>query len=227
MAEGSCPQVFVVDHPINNAPPPVNQKPLWRRARKSLVVPLFGLIMFGLILEAIFIYRLYKRTEVRLVSVPDAAHVVWAEWKFLSFSTSLKVERPMAHLQGSQTFREDGVVEWVKMDEGFNNGMDYNTTGLVIKTKGFYYLYSKVHFQKTDNCAMVNHKVIKNTTKYGLPIDLLKSKRYRGNKEKEKDLWNSFLAGIFKLETGDHIYVKLDKGLYAEPDNVFGAFMLS
>lgn len=252
MAEGSCPQVFVVDRPINCAPPPIKHKSLWRRARKSLLLPLFGLVMFGLVLEGIFIYRLYKRTEAFSLFVSSSrlqnqsiGHIMGQVGTLVSNEVPLHAEekRPMAHLQGSGASGEDGVVQWEKSNDGFISNMDYNSSGLVIRTRGFYYLYSKVHFQETENCVIVNHRVIRNTTKYGEPIALMKSKSLNCRNElqnqkkkdsnsgvtqlhKEMDLWNSFLAGIFELEAGDHVFVTLDRGLYLA-DNFFGAFMMS
>lgn len=45
-----------------------------------------------------------------------------------------------------------------------------------------------------------------------------------------EDLWNSFLAGIFSLETGDEIFVIVDNINKMRPgttDNLMGAFMIS
>lgn len=46
----------------------------------------------------------------------------------------------------------------------------------------------------------------------------------------EQDLWQSFLAGIFKLDSGDKIFVKLENIKKMRPgptDNFMGAFMIS
>ncbi|XP_072319717.1 tumor necrosis factor ligand superfamily member 14-like [Eucyclogobius newberryi] len=258
MAEGSCPQVFVVDQPTIRTQLPIRQKPLWKRARKSLHLPLLGLLMLGLVLEGIFIYRIHKSTEVLFKFHPQlqnpsspippdgkkSGQLGALETNEVPIGTLHPQEntgRPMAHLQGilivivgSNTMDVEGVVQWVK-GEGFADHMDFNSSGLVIKASGFYYLYSKVHFQETEDCVMVNHRVTKNTTEYGRPIDLMKSKSLhcrnerpnQKNLKQDTDLWNSFLAGVFKLETGDHIFVTLDKGLYPGPaDNFFGAFKI-
>lgn len=55
--------------------------------------------------------------------------------------------------------------------------MGYNHSGLLIEERGYYYLYSNVHIQETEDCAVVTHRVFRNTTAYGLPIELMKSKR--------------------------------------------------
>ncbi|KAK7930160.1 hypothetical protein WMY93_006555 [Mugilogobius chulae] len=267
MAEDSSPQVFVVDQSTSSIQVPIRRKPLWKRARNGLIMPLFGVMLFGLVLEGIFIYRLHKRTEMLYLSQdpqqnrtdpqpPEGyklgQHESLASNEILARLRQQEItDRPMAHLQGEKlcfimyfivivgadTPGEGGLLHWVKNNYGFVSHLEYNKSGLVIKSSGFYYLYSKVHFQETDDCGMVKHTVFKNTTEYGLPITLMMSKNLhchnerpnqKKEKEKEKDLWNSFLAGIFKLETGDHIYVTLDNGLYPGPaDNFFGAFKMS
>lgn len=68
MAESSCPQVFVVDTHASYAQRPIKQKPLWKRVSRKLLLPLLGLVTFGLVIEGIFIYTLYEKTEVRPVS---------------------------------------------------------------------------------------------------------------------------------------------------------------
>ncbi|KAJ0050431.1 hypothetical protein NL108_003651 [Boleophthalmus pectinirostris] len=253
MAEDRGPQIFVVDQPTSNTQLPIRQKPLWMRAQHKLILPLFAVVMFGLALEGIYIYRLHKRTEELFLShhlqlqnqsspheaagnkLEQVAPIMSNEVPTELLHPQEITERPMAHLQGSDTVGEDGVVQWVKNSDGFISHIGYNSSGLVIKRNGFYYLYSKVHFQETEDCVMVNHRVIRNTTEYGLPIELMKSeslhcrneRQNQKNSRKQTDLWNSFLAGVFKLETGDHIFVKLDKGLYPGPDdNFFGAFKI-
>ncbi|XP_055081273.1 uncharacterized protein LOC117378238 [Periophthalmus magnuspinnatus] len=251
MADDSCPQIFVVDQPTNNTQQPVRQKPLWKRARKNLLLPLFGLVMFGLALEGVFIYRLHKRTEALFLShqqlqnqsspLSPTGNTLEQVGPKMSYEAPAGLshpqkatERSMAHLQGSNSSDKDGVVQWLKNSDSFTSNIEYNSSGLLIKTDGFYYLYSKVHFSQAEDCVMVNHMVMRNTTAYGLPIELMKSKSFHCRNERpnqkrtmEPDLWNSFLAGIFKLETGDHIFVMLDRGLHAGPaDNFFGAFKI-
>lgn len=109
--------------------------------------------------------------------------------------------------------------------------MGYNHSGLLIEERGYYYLYSNVHIQETEDCAVVTHRVFRNTTAYGLPIELMKSKslhcRSKPHQKTEKNLSKSFLAGLFLLESGDLVFVKLDKGWYSEPaDNFLGGFLI-
>uniref|UniRef100_A0AAV2LKT7 THD domain-containing protein n=1 Tax=Knipowitschia caucasica TaxID=637954 RepID=A0AAV2LKT7_KNICA len=212
----------------------------WQKA----AVP--SVVMFGLVLEGIFIYRLHQRTEELFLSQhslqnqsrphPSAGIQMQQLESIESNEIPTAVlhsdgdHRPMAHLQGT-----DGVVQWVRKSESFTSHMGYNSSGLQIQKQGFYYVYSKVHLQETDDCVMVNHRVVRNTTHYGLPIELMRAKSLhcrneRPNQKKWKEdtnLWNSFLAGIFELEIGDHIFVTQDKGLYSGPaDNFFGAFRI-
>lgn len=244
MAESSCPQVFVVDCPTSYAQLPIKKKPIWRRASKRLLVAVLALVVSGLVVEGIFIFHLYKKTENFFLhqnqSSPQTPAVDGKKLEQVGLEEpndlGLKEgnKRPIAHLQGSDAVGQDGVVQWVKNSDGFTRNIGYSNRGMVIEKKGFYFIYSKVHLQETDDCVMVSHRVIRNTTAYyGLPIELMKSKSLHcrnerlNQKPKEKDLWNSFLAGIFKLNSGDLIFVTLDKGLYPGPaDNFLGAVMM-
>lgn len=246
MAENSCPQVFVVERPTSHVQLPIKKKSVWSRASKRLLLPVLALVVSGLVLEGIFIFRLYKKTEgfflhqnpsspkTLAVDGKKLEQVGPEEYNELPIGLEQINERPMAHLQGSDAVGQDGVVQWVKNSDGFTSHIEYNKTGLVIEKNGFYFIYSKVHLQETKDCVMVSHCVKRNTTAYyGHPIELMKSKSFHCRNErsnqrpKEKDLWNSFLAGIFKLNSGDLIFVTLDKGLYPGPaDNFLGAVML-
>ena len=97
MAEGgvgTCPQVFVVDSQANYVSVPGRKKSRWATAGQKSLLLLVGLALSGLVIEGCFIYRLYKRTEVRLISACDRVmsetSVLGAHgWKFLFSRISL------------------------------------------------------------------------------------------------------------------------------------------
>ncbi|XP_041640380.1 tumor necrosis factor ligand superfamily member 14-like [Cheilinus undulatus] len=153
-------------------------------------------------------------------------------------------QRPFAHLMGANSILdEDNVVQWINDGgETVTRNMSYRDGRLLVEKEGYYYLYSKVTLDAED-CSFFQHEVFKDTKAYGKPIQLMKSKRIhcwtpRSSDETSLDetpphgeeLWNSFLAGIFHLEEGDKVFVRLDskeKKLQATADNLLGAFMIS
>uniref|UniRef100_UPI0037E98E99 tumor necrosis factor ligand superfamily member 14-like isoform X1 n=2 Tax=Semicossyphus pulcher TaxID=241346 RepID=UPI0037E98E99 len=147
-------------------------------------------------------------------------------------------QRPFAHLMGSSvTVDQNKVVQWMNDGgETIKRNMGYSNGRLLVKKDGYYYLYSKVTMDAKDDCSLIQHEVLKNTKAYGKPIQLMKSKRVHcwssspsGEVTRLEDLTNSFLAGIFHLQSGDEVFVKLDgKGNQnpAPADNLMGAFMI-
>lgn len=70
-------------------------------------------------------------------------------------------------------------MQWISEGgDAVTHNMNYNNGRLIVKKEGFYYLYSKVQLNAADDCLLIQHKVIKETTAYGLPIELMKSKRF-------------------------------------------------
>lgn len=133
---------------------------------------------------------------------------------------------------------ESNVVLWVNEGgEAITHNMRYDTGRLLVEKEGYYYLYSKVQLNTADECLLIQHKVMKNTSAYGHSIELMKSKSFRCWTPKPpsqkgsgaEDLWNSFLAGIFHLQSGDKIFVTLENIQKIRPgsvDNFMGAFMI-
>ncbi|XP_074519467.1 tumor necrosis factor ligand superfamily member 14-like [Halichoeres trimaculatus] len=149
-------------------------------------------------------------------------------------------QRPFAHFMGSSlTLDRDNVVHWINNSaDSIRQNMGYRDGRLLVERMGYYYLYSKVSLDAEEQCSFFQHEVWKYTKAYGKPIRLMKSKRPRclthrpSNKNPPvgEDYWNSFLAGIFELQQGDEIYVKLDSKEKRHPDpadNLMGAFMIS
>ncbi|RVE75591.1 hypothetical protein OJAV_G00000430 [Oryzias javanicus] len=147
-------------------------------------------------------------------------------------------KRPFAHLLGpSDVSRENDVVQWV-IDEASINNMQYKKGRLKIQEVGHYYLYSKVQLIAVEECKLIQHKMMKNTSAYGKSIDLMQSKSNRcwipkqtsAKTIQKEELWSSFLAGIFHLHVGDEIFVTVEKTENMRPgptENFMGAFMVS
>ncbi|XP_034544156.1 tumor necrosis factor ligand superfamily member 14-like [Notolabrus celidotus] len=148
-------------------------------------------------------------------------------------------QRPFAQLMGSSlTVDSDNVVQWINNSEdSITQNMGYKNGRLLVEKDGYYYLYSKVSLDVQEPCLFFQHEVWKDTKAYGKPIRLMKSKRhqclthkFKDSQDVLEDYWNSFLAGIFELQRGDEIYIKLDSKQKRHPDpadNLMGAFMIS
>ncbi|XP_024115584.1 tumor necrosis factor ligand superfamily member 14 isoform X1 [Oryzias melastigma] len=148
-------------------------------------------------------------------------------------------KRPFAHLLGpSHVSGEDDVVQWVTDGETGIKNMQYKEGRLKIQEDGHYYLYSKVQLIGVEECKLIQHKVMKNTSAYGMSIDLMQSKSNRcwipkqqsAKTTQKEELWSSFLAGIFHLHNGDEIFVTVEKTENLRPgptENFMGAFMVS
>ncbi|XP_037617974.1 tumor necrosis factor ligand superfamily member 10-like isoform X1 [Sebastes umbrosus] len=150
-------------------------------------------------------------------------------------------QRPFAQLIGSNTPKgENNVVLWLNTaGETVTNNMVYENGRLIVEKDGYYYLYSKVTLNSSEECVLIQHKVMKGTKAYGNKIELMKSKSIRCGTRTTKsssakasdreDRWNSFLAGIFHLRSGDTIFVELeniDKIHPGNTENLMGAFMI-
>ncbi|XP_069570661.1 tumor necrosis factor ligand superfamily member 14-like [Brachyistius frenatus] len=259
MSEGgaaTCPQVFVVDSWANHITVPGKKEPRWARVGRKLLLPLVGLVALGLIVEGYLIYNLYQKTEAFSVSRPHPHIQNFSSPKISGQESGIILsqvgskesneiprvltqtqKRPFAHLLGpNNALGENNVVQWIKEGEAFTQNMEYDKGQLIIEEKGYYYLYSKVQVNAVEECLLIQHRVMKNTSAYGHPIELMKSKSFRcWTPKREKasemeDLWNSFLAGIYHLESGDKIFVTLDniqKMRLGLTENFMGAFMVS
>lgn len=265
MAEGgagTCPQVFVVDSQANYISVPSGKKPKWARAGQRFLLLLVGFTMLGLVVEGYFIYNLYKKTEVfsfckshplcRNFSNPQMSrqqgdtimslqgHEESNEISAVRADLEQVQQRPFAQLIGSgNPVGENNVVQWEhKGGEAITYNMGYANGRLLVEKDGHYYLYSKVTLNAAEECALIQHKVMKATKAYDRSIELMKSKSSRCRPPKHtspratagEDLWNSFLAGIFHLQSGDEIYVTLEDIQKMRPgttDNLMGAFMIS
>ncbi|CAJ1053186.1 tumor necrosis factor ligand superfamily member 14-like [Xyrichtys novacula] len=259
---GPPPQVFVVDSQACPVSVPMGRKQRWERASKNFLLLTLVLVVFGLVVQGYLIHSLNKKMETfshRLshltsqnLSGPISSSLQGDKMQSqdrpkgttneitMIRPQTVDQERPFAHLMGSnRTVDKDNVVQWLNNSgDSITYNMGYRNGRLLVEKEGYYYIYSKVSLDAEEECLYFQHEVWRDTTAYGKPIQLLKSKRPRcltdrpanRNPSAVDDYWNSFLAGIFELNKGDGIYVKLDskeKRLPDPADNLLGGFMIS
>ncbi|KAM9313778.1 tumor necrosis factor ligand superfamily member 14-like isoform 1-T2 [Pholidichthys leucotaenia] len=253
---GAGPHVFVVDSQASYIHMPTEKKRRWTRTGQNLLLLLVGLTMLGLTVQAFLIYNLYKKTETFSFSSSNGPYQNTSNPKASKQSGPIMIpvgsgesnevhlvqtqtyERPFAHLIGPNNIIGDkNEVQFLKEGEAVTNLMKYNNSRLTVEKEGYYYIYSKVQLNAAEECVLIQHKVIKHSGAYGKPIPLMKSKSNRCSTSRpsgvkssgREDLWNSFLAGIFHLQSADEIYVTLENIHTMRPgpsENFMGAFMI-
>ncbi|XP_053182881.1 tumor necrosis factor ligand superfamily member 14-like [Scomber japonicus] len=248
---GTRPQVFVVDSHANCVSLSSTKKPRWAGVRQKFILPLVGLTLLGLVVEGFFIYKLYKQNEALVcksslcqnLSTPEssaqkAGSMMGQVGPEVQPHLQHIQQKAFAHLMGPDTVGETNIVEWVNDGDAIIYNMSYNNGRLLVKNAGYYYLYSKLQLDAAEKCSLIQHTVMRETKAYDTPLELMKSKSFHcltlrppnGKNPDEQDLWQSFLAGIFKLDSGDKIFVKLENIKKMRPgptDNFMGAFMIS
>ncbi|XP_004066390.2 tumor necrosis factor ligand superfamily member 14 [Oryzias latipes] len=248
------PPVFVVDSQASDLHLPVQRKTKWARDGQRFLLLLVGLTVIGLLVEGFLIINLYQRTQGfsscnrlcnvsspslssqqnTLMSQVGSIGRVVGENDIERWVKEGEASKPFAHLLGASNYSgQDDIVQWVNEGEASVHNMLYQNGRLRIQKAGHYYFYSKVQLIALNECKLIQHKVMKSTTAYGLPIELMQSKsnRCRGSKHSNgEELWSSFLAGIFQLKNGDEIFVKVENIQDMRPgptENFMGAFMVS
>lgn len=252
----TCPQVFVVDSQANYVTVSSAKKSRWGRVGQKLLLPLVVLAILGLIIEGFLIHKLYQKTEAlslsrshppcQNLSDPQTAGQMGGTMSQVGSTESNEIppvttqakRRPFAHLMGpSSAAGANNVVQWIKEDEAITQNMKYEKGHLIIEKEGYYYLYSKVQLNAAEECSLIQHKVMKDTSAYDISIELMKSKSFRcwtpkptsAKASVKEDLWNNYLAGIFHLHSGDKIFVTLENIQKLRPgltENFMGAFMI-
>ncbi|XP_077426307.1 tumor necrosis factor ligand superfamily member 14 isoform X2 [Vanacampus margaritifer] len=256
----SHPQVFVVASQAGFSPVPRPvEKNRWTPTGSKFLLLVVALAVLGLVVQGCFVYKLYMKTEAFSICVSDALCRNMSNSKTSAQQAgSLKSgaseggsneippvqtllgPKPFAHLMGSSNpDGEKNVMQWIDQDgDAITHQMGYNNGRLVVKEEGYYYLYSKVLVNAAEVCSLIQHKVMKDTVAYGQSIELMKSKRFRCWTPKPssvkssggEDIWDSYLAGIFHLQSGDEVFVTLDSIHKLRPgptENFMGAFMIS
>ncbi|KAK5866253.1 hypothetical protein PBY51_020459 [Eleginops maclovinus] len=263
MAEGDVdlyPQVFVVDSQANHVSMPSEKRPRWVRSGQKFLLLLIGFALLGLVVEGCFIYSLYRKTEdlSPCKSHPLCKNQTNPQTSGGQGGTILSQvgpnesneipivrphmediqQRPFAQLIGSDPYiGENNEVQWGnKIGETVSHNMGFEEGRLLVKEDGYYYIYSKVTLNVAEECTLISHKVIKDTSAYGEDIELLKSKSYRCFQRPttpqfthKEDIRNSFLAGIFHLKSGEKLYVTLENSPKMNPrhtEYLMGAFMI-
>ncbi|XP_038163286.1 tumor necrosis factor ligand superfamily member 14 [Cyprinodon tularosa] len=254
MSEGGAappPQVFVVDSQASYVSMPGSKKSSWATAGQRFLLLLLGLAVLGVFVEGYLIYILYQRTEPlsRCGTNPpchNSSHPLMLEQQNGRMSSQIKTKesneilpiapperpiRPFAHVFGDGPLR-DNEVRWNPVEQDIKN-MGFNNSGLIILEEGYYYVYSRVEidFSNETTNKGVFHKIMRNTSGYGKPIELLHSKstccQYRSSANSDaEELRSSFLAGIFHLQEGDHIYVTLSRIKQLSQGSSLGAFRI-
>ncbi|XP_056264271.1 tumor necrosis factor ligand superfamily member 14 isoform X2 [Pseudoliparis swirei] len=253
MAEGgvgACPQLFVVDTQTSYISVPSGKGSRWAGVGQKFLLLLVGLTLLGLVVEGFFLYRLYKKTEELSLCKyhPLCQNLSHPQTSGQEGGTILSLvghkvpqhqdevqQRPFAQLIGAITpVGENNMVLWENIDgETVTHHMGYAKGQLLVEEDGYYYLYSKVTIHADKPRLLIQHKVMKDTSSYDNSIELMRSKSSRhqtSTKASDKgDLWSSFLAGIFHLQSGDKIFVTLESIDNMRPgptDNLMGAFMI-
>ncbi|XP_017281116.1 tumor necrosis factor ligand superfamily member 14 [Kryptolebias marmoratus] len=251
---GPPPQVFVVDSQASYIPMPSGKKSKWTQEGMKILLLLLGLCMLGLVIEGYLIYKVYQKAEaLSLMSLchnssTSSGQQVGTISRQIGHKESNEISqlwpndhrKPFAHLMGSRNSANwvNNVVQWEKVSESETYKMKYEDGQLMIEEEGIYYLYSKVEFNAAKNCEVISHNMMKRTKAYDNPLDLMKSKSNRcfrskhssENNSNGEDLKSSFLAGIYRLERGDKIYVTLSNQqntTLPSNENFMGAFMIS
>ncbi|XP_067115205.1 tumor necrosis factor ligand superfamily member 14-like [Osmerus mordax] len=233
------PQVFIVDSQASIAPLPSRKHRRWGGICQRLLPLLVGLALLGLVVQSGCIYYLYKRTEAlhgTPLPHPDGSVLSRSGSKeaneiptWVRTHPPERQQKASAHLLGSNKVSED-IIHWDSgpVGEAYTQGMDYKDGYLEVKEKGYYYVYSKVHFKE---CSLIKHKVKKLPRGYNASQDLMTWFSWSGVKNKQNfdQLCNSFLGGVFQLYTGDALFVTVSNGSFLKfgrTDNYMGAFMI-
>ncbi|MED6255408.1 hypothetical protein ATANTOWER_009252 [Ataeniobius toweri] len=231
MARDSIPSVFVVDaHSTRpTVPPRPSKKKDKSGAVQTLLFLLVSLALGGMIIEACFIYRLY-----RLEYSPSGFFSKHTDDNFISPTEfpfdGIPPSKPVAHLTDGQDVHHDKhIMSWSKNADPLLYGMEYKDKKLIILKEGYYYIYSKVYFSENGSFS---HSVEMQTEKYaGGSIPLLQSRKYTSKKENgPKRYSNSYLGGVFHLSKNDAIYVNISSTKqiirHKSYENIFGAYMI-
>ncbi|KAM7387175.1 hypothetical protein PAMA_009678 [Pampus argenteus] len=235
MAECAYPSVYVVDTHTIGPPVPPKLSQGRRRAGKAqtLLFVLVSVALCGMTIEACLIYRLYQTEPVTSATSSKIIAEQAVTSPVVKWRKPVLPSKPVAHLtDGQDVVHEKMIMSWSRDADPLLHEMDYKDNSLVIQKDGYYFVYSKVFFM--DN-GLFHHFVELHTEKYiGKSINLLQSRQYFICKKHRCDGYdkrsNSYLGGVFHLERGNAIFVKVSntskvlRHQYSE--NFFGAYMI-
>ncbi|KAA0705237.1 hypothetical protein E1301_Tti019555 [Triplophysa tibetana] len=201
------PSVYVVDSKAR--PPPLPPKPGRRQRREvvqTLLVILVFVALFGMAVEACFIYYLYTSNgkptpssdPQTAMSKQDEEQKVHPKQKPRG---AIDPSKPMAQLTTGHT--GIGIMLWNQSQESILYRIKHKEKEgkLIIEQDGFYSIYSKIHFVETG--LYYTHSVARTSPRYtGGEILLLQSSRQLPKPMKPGTHDNSFLSGVFNLFKG-------------------------
>lgn len=151
-----------------------------------------------------------------------------SSWFILHFKASVLKDLRCSHFSdGQDVVHGNKMMAWSTVADPILCEMDYKNGSLLIQKEGYYYVYSKVSFSDTD---VFHHSVELRTELYiGKSIPLLKSSKISLKSQRMKQS-NSYLGGVFHLQIGDAIFVKVSNTSkvhrHKSYENIFGAFMI-
>ncbi|KAJ8384682.1 hypothetical protein AAFF_G00198880 [Aldrovandia affinis] len=221
------PPVFVVDGQAGYPLPPRPRSRGGRASQWALYL-LVSLALFGMALEACFIYHLYTTTGAWSnvgrtdTSVQETYPCVKAREAIKAYSTPISRAGPP---------RSDGILLWNPEGDSFTHELEYKEGGLEVQKEGYYYVYSKVFFSE-PRCSVFTHTVLRKTPRYPeKTLELMESKRFHCQVTRQhRELMNSYLGGVFHLSKGDTLLVRAkNHTLIARQhsyENFFGAYMI-
>ncbi|XP_015204513.2 tumor necrosis factor ligand superfamily member 14-like [Lepisosteus oculatus] len=211
--------VFVVDGKTSASLDPQKRR---TGMAQTLLFVLLTMVLLGILIEGYFIFQLWTRNSLSTacsekdkisfnknslqMSIQDENEIksIQAEWD---------QKKPKAHVTGCNcNASKEGKMFWESVNgDAFTHAIDYKDGSLVIKTEGYYFIYSKIFNGqmdcKTSAKGTFKHSVYKSTQWFPGDLELMSSKRYHCRNDKEDMLDISFLGGIYHLKEGDQIFV--------------------
>lgn len=229
MAEGGYPAVYVVDSYASRppVPPRLNKGQKRAGAAQTLLFLLVSIALCGMVIEACLIYRLSRPQSDTSASPSKLTADEDVTPPPKTPSPIMIPSKPVAHLtDGQDVVHENEIMAWSMDADPVLYQMNYRDGSLLIEKEGFYYIYSKVSF--TDK-GIFYHSIDQKTDRYrGKSITLLTSRR--NSVESKNRRSNSYLGGVFHLNRGDAIFVKVSNTSKVQRhksyENIFGAFMI-
>ncbi|XP_072567929.1 tumor necrosis factor ligand superfamily member 14-like [Paramormyrops kingsleyae] len=228
------PQVFVVDSQAGPLPRPAASP--WQLSKTAcrLLFLLVFLALFGMAVEACFVYYLFKHSPsslqedhgpTALKGSSDLENKVIVPGKN-RMQASVSPSKPSAHLTGSSN---NGLLMWGEFGDAFLHDMKIQDNKLYVTKEGFYYIYSSIMFIE-PHLGPFKHSVLRHTPRYGSELELMKAICYSSQEQKMSNMRNSYLGGTFRLYAGDSLSIKLENNTLVRhqlvTDNFFGAFMI-
>ncbi|XP_034395169.1 tumor necrosis factor ligand superfamily member 14 [Cyclopterus lumpus] len=229
MSKVGYPSVCVVDTYSTRPAVPPRRGPERRRTEvaQTLLFLLVSVALCGAVIEACFIYNLYRPGFATPASFSKLfeGKVVTSRPKTLSLV--IPPSKPVAHLTGGQdVVHGKQIMAWSMDADPLLYEMGYENKSLVIQKEGYYHVYSKVSFLDIDE---FHHSINRRTERYSRGIiPLLISRRSSEGSSSTRS--NSYLAGVFHLHIKDTLFVEVSQAsriVRITPyENVFGAYMI-